>query len=286
MKQRTGTAALIARGGYLWTRFVAHDEGPHSQAAHDSAARERFLCQAADMVVGTTPDMVEDLSWRYGLDPLHTAVIPNYVLVDEMPRGAAGRTPGLLLYAGQLVARKRVDVLVQALALITPEVREAIRFEIIGDGPERAALERLAASLKVPVVFRSRVPHHDLLARMRECELYIQASELEGHPKTVLEAMASGAAVVVADAPGLGDAVTHGVTGLRVTPDARSFAHAIEELLNDQEWRDMMGSAAAQATRSSLGLDTILPMEVAVHRRALEQARRRAAMGEGEARVA
>ena len=70
-----------------------------------------------------------------------------------------------------------------------------------------------------------------------------QASALEGHPKTVIEAMALGAAVVVADAPGLGEVVTHGVTGLRVEAQPGPIADAIGFLL-DEPWREQMGHGA------------------------------------------
>jgi glycosyltransferase involved in cell wall biosynthesis len=268
-------AALIARGGYLWTRFVAHDHGPHSQAAVEAAARERTLCLAADAVVGTTDEMVADLAWRYGLDPVCTAVIPNYALTDREPVCAHDREKGYLLYAGQLIPRKRVSILIEAINLLADNVREGLNFEIIGDGVERANLEALAKKLNVPVTFANRVPHDQLLVKMRSCTLYLQASELEGHPKTVLEAMAAGAVPVVADAPGM-EVVQHGVCGLRLGPEPRLFAHAITELLADADWRSSLGATAASTTRAAYSLSRILQQEVAVHQRALDRARRAA----------
>jgi hypothetical protein len=267
------TAALIARGGYLWTRFVAHEHGPHSQAAVDAAARERVLCTAADEVVGTTDEMVQDLAWRYGLDPMRTAVVPNYVLTDYDPVPADQREKGYLLYAGQLIPRKRVSMLIEAMSMIPAETRERLRLEIVGDGVERGRLEGLAAELKAPVTFTSRVPHEKLLEKMRRCAVYLQASELEGHPKTILEAMAMGAVVVAAEAPGM-EVIHHGLSGLRLAADARVFAHAVSELLADEDWRQALGTAAANAVRGAYSLPAIMQQEITVHRRALEAARR------------
>lgn len=262
-------AALIARGGYLWTRFVAYEHGPHSAQADAAAARERVICQAADVVVGTTRDMVDDLAWRYHLDPTRCAVIPNYVLAESDPVAASERDPGLLLYAGQLVPRKRVDVLIQAVASLPDAASRGIRLEIVGDGPSRRGLEALAEELKAPVKFASRVPHRQLLERMAKAAIYVQASELEGHPKTVIEAMSAGTPVLVAKSPGLMDVVTHGMNGLRVdaTPDA--FGTAIDELLRDEEWRDTLGAAAARTIRRESALPTILNREREMHRLAL-----------------
>lgn len=260
---------LIARGGYLWSRFVAYEHGPESLRARECARREETLCRHADMVVGTTDEMVQDLSWRYGLDPLQTAMIPNYVLTDRPASESCERERGLLLYAGQLVARKRVDVLIRALAQMSPELRSRLRLEIYGSGPDERRLKLLAQELAAPVHFRPRILHDELLARMGACLIYLQASELEGHPKTVIEAMAAGAPVVVADAPGLGSVVQHGVTGLRCSPEPDQFRHAIEELLSDEDWRDALGSAASASVRAMYGLPKILTQEVAAHRKAL-----------------
>jgi glycosyltransferase involved in cell wall biosynthesis len=273
LRRHGKTAALIARGGYLWTRFVAHEHGPHSQLAIDAAAREKHLCTAADAVVGTTDDMVADLAWRYGLDPTRTAVIPNYVITDGSPVNACERERALLLYAGQLIPRKRVHILIEAVGQLAAEDRAKLRLEIVGDGPERTNLEDLAKQLNAPVTFHSRVPHEQLLEKMRRCTMYVQASELEGHPKTVLEAMAAGTAVVTADAPGM-DVVNHGVNGLRLSPEPRLFAHAISELLGDEEWRQGLGTAAANTVRGAFGLPAILQQEVTTHRRALDSARK------------
>lgn len=262
------TTALIARGGYLWTRFVAYEHGPHSPQADDAAAREAVVCQAADMVVGTTQDMINDLAWRYHLDPSRCRVIPNYVLAEGDPRPSTEREPGTILYAGQLVARKRVDVLIRAAAMIAGGGSK-VRLDIYGDGPARRSLEALARELAAPVTFSGRIPHRDLLDRMGRCMIYAQASELEGHPKTVLEAMAAGTPVLVANSPGLMDVVTHGMNGLRLEPNADAFANAIEELLRDEEWRDTLGAAGARSIRAECGLPVVLEAERSLHRAAL-----------------
>lgn len=260
---------LIARGGYLWSRFVTYEHGPHSEAAQDASARERQLCTAADMVVGTTDDMVDDLAWRYALNPGQTRVIPNYVLADGMVVPSDGREKSTVLYAGQLVARKRVDVLIEAVA--SEELRDRVKLKIVGEGREEPRLRELARKLGAPAEFCARVPHRELLTLMESCTIYAQASELEGHPKTVLEAMAAGAPVLVASSPGLAEVIDHGSSGLRVPPTAEAFALAINDLLPDAEWRDLLGATAARVVRARFGLPTVLREEIEVHRVALSR---------------
>lgn len=267
---------FIARGGGLWTRFVAYEHGPQSPKALSAAAKERVLCQAADLVVGTTSDMVEDLAWRYGLDPQRCVVVPNYVVTSAEPVAVEDREPGRVLYAGQLTRRKRVDLLVRAFGQLPEESKGLARLEVHGLGPELEALTALASEVGANVTFCGRVPHARLLQRMGRCAIYAQAAELEGHPKAVLEAMATGAAVLVAKSPGLGEVVTHGMNGLRVDADPAAFAVAIDELLRDPEWRGVLGHAAARSIRQQFAVASVMPLEVEAHRRALARGTRTA----------
>lgn len=264
--------ALVARGGYLWSRFVAREQGADSTAALDAGVTERELCKAADLVVGTTHEMIEDLAWRYGLDDAGTRLVPNYVLTDAPFRESTERQSGLILYAGQLTVRKRVDLLIEAIANLPENLREPVTFRVIGSGPEEGRLKALAAAKGIRAEFLPRLGHRELLEQMSRCAIYAQASSLEGHPKTVLEAMATGASVVVAESPGLGSVVQNGVTGLRVTGEADAFTHAIGALLSDDDWRGILGSAASRIVRETLGLDVIIDQEIAAHRVALQRA--------------
>jgi len=262
--------ALVARGGYLWSRMAAYQHGNESRQAREAGETEAVLCEHADMVVGTTSGMIDDLAWRYGLGRERTRVISNYTVVpSNVAKPVDERTPGLLLFAGELTRRKRVDVLIDAVAMLDEEGRRGVTLEIVGDGPEMESLSEQAHRLGAPVIFRGRLPHAELNKRMGECTLYLQASEMEGHPKTVLEAMAAGAAVVVANTPGQGETVAHGVTGLRVALDAEAFSRAIVELSNDPDWRDVLGAGAARAAQAGMSLGVIAPMEIESHEAAL-----------------
>lgn len=264
---------LIARGGFLWSRFVALEMGSAGHiAAVNAREEERSLCQAADLVVGTSPAMVGDLEWLVGLDPRRTRLIPNYVLADLPVRMPDERDPAMVLYAGQLVTRKRVQILIEAVATVQRGgLREAV-LHVIGDGPEEGRLRELAKRMGIQAVFESRVPHEALLDRMSRCAVYAQASAYEGHPKTVIEAMATGAAVVVADSPGQGRVVQHGVTGLAMPPEPDAFARAIEGLLDDSAWREALGMAASTHVLMSYGLPTIVQREIEAHQTALVRA--------------
>lgn len=265
---------LVARGGYLWSRFVALRHGSESREALDAGAAEGLLCRAADVVVGTTGKMVEDLAWRYGVPMARCRTIPNYVMDSAPVRRVSDRERDTILCAGQLCERKGQDVLIRALAMIAERGEKPPRLEVIGEGPSEQEFRALATALNAPVDFLGPYEHGALLDRMSRCALFVQASSYEGHPKTILEAMATGAAVVVADAPGTSGVVEHGLTGIRVQRTPEAFAHVIEGLMEDPEWRDALGQRAAERTRAEFGLGAILPLECTAHREALARAGR------------
>lgn len=259
---------LIARGGYLWSRFEAEAHGPGSIVAAEVTSRESDLCRGSQLVVGTTETMLEDLAWRYGLDPRCLRLVPNYVLQDGPDVPNDERETQTVLVAGQLVERKRVEVVIRAVAEVN--MHSPCTLEVVGDGPLADELHTLAANLGLEVNFVPSLPHHALLERMARCSVFVQMSWREGHPKTVLEAMAAGAAVVVADAPGLSDQVTHGLTGLVVGAEPGALAHTLEPLLNDREWREALGTAARAKVRQLCALDAVVTLELEIARQALE----------------
>ncbi len=282
-KVRTG---LLARAGYHWSRNVGRQEGFTSPAVVEAASQEGELCRGADAIAVTTSTIAEDVCWRYSVPPTRLRVVPNYVLdADDVPPNHL-RDPNLILVAGRLHPLKRVDVVIRALATVPRLDGSASRrvpsLIIVGDGPDRAALERLARELNVPADFRGRLPHHDLLALMSRCALFVQLSQYEGHPKTVLEAMGAGAPVLVADTHGLRDAVLHARTGMTVPLDPEEpttsaaaitrVADAIDALLADAPLRDRLSRAAAAHVRSTLSVTAVLPVEIAAHRAALDAA--------------
>lgn len=282
--ERSGVdAALVARGGYLWTRFVAHELGAESREFAECASRERELVRRADVVVGTSRSMLEDLAWRDGLAAEKLRLIPNYVLAgDGTGAQARAREHGLLLYAGQLSRRKRVDLLIDATAMLAHSGRR-VMLEIRGEGPERASLERRARETGAPVWFGARIPHRELLDRMRTCWTYVQASSLEGHPKTLLEAMSVGTAVVASEAPGVSDCegVERDRTAVLAPPDAGSMAGAIARVLDDAAFAARLGERARACVRERCSLDAVTELELEAHALAIHRsgARRGAARG-------
>ncbi len=183
-------------------------------------------------------------------------IIPYAV---EMPAETpAADTPALpaaatILFVGRLVERKGVGYLIDAMGLL-PETINA-RLVIIGDGPDRPALEaRARASARAPAIaFRGWVTPgelHDAYASATAFALPAVVDErgdTEGLGMVLLEAMSYHVPVVTTALGGITDIVEHEVTGLLVPPnDAASLAGALARLIDDRALTARLGEAGRQ----------------------------------------
>jgi len=250
---------LCARCGYHWSWTMSREHGTGSAEFAQARFIEGELCRAADVIVGTTPKIISDLAFQHALPRERVRLVPNFLITEQPAPPFATRTPGLIVTAGRLAREKRIDLLLRALAELPDRHRSSAQLIIVGSGPEEASLRALADQLRLNTQFGNRLPHHELLTLMGQANIYAQLSEYEGHPKTVLEAMAMGAPTLVCDAPGMTDHVADRQTGRVVPASVESVARGLSELLDNPESAASMGALGARHVRDALALDTIFP---------------------------
>ena len=189
-----------------------------------------FIFQRLDLVLALSDAERRQLSDIYpSRAPIFRTVTNPYV-TEEMLTGfvAPSSASPRLITAGRMVAQKRFDVLIQALAL----VRGDARLTILGDGPLRHSLEALARSLGI--ADRVDTPGYgDVLPRLRQADLFVLSSDYEGLPAVVLEALASGVPVVTSDSFLAAREMLEGAPGCAVVPirDPDALAAAIDRSL-------------------------------------------------------
>ncbi|MBX3388322.1 MAG: glycosyltransferase [Phycisphaeraceae bacterium] len=266
--------ALVARGASIPSRFLAHDPGGDSREASDAAALESRLLRCCDLVIGTTESMVDDLCWRNSLNAMRSAVVPGHVLTPRELTEVT-RAKNHILYCGPLISRKRVDILLRAVSMLPDPLCREVTIEIVGEGDQGQALRGLASELGVNAIFQGWISHARVLESMSKCTLYVDASALENQPRALLDAMSTGAPIVVADIRGLRDLVQTGVTGIRVQPEPEAFAQTIEGLLQDEDWRQTLGAGAARFIHSQLTIEHVAPRHLVAHSLAHASARAR-----------
>ena len=143
-------------------------------------------------------------------------------------RRALGVSGPLLVTAGWLIPRKGQALAIDALARL-PDAT----LLIVGDGPDRAALEQRARRLGLAsrVRFLGSVPHGELPALLAAADVVVQPSEAEGLANVWVEAVACGTPVVTTDVGGARDVIDRPEAGRLVARDAAAIAAAVRDLL-------------------------------------------------------
>ncbi len=169
----------------------------------------------------------------------------------------------LLLSVGRLRAKKGLDTLVDACALLQARA-VPFRCEIVGYGEEQPALQaRIAGQgLAGRVVLVGKLAREQVIERYAQAALYVQPSRIaadgdrDGIPNVLLEAMAMALPVVASAVSGIPELVQHGHNGLLVPPDdAPALADAMQLLLADRQAGHTLGQAARQTVTAGFDND-------------------------------
>jgi glycosyltransferase involved in cell wall biosynthesis len=211
------------------------------------ATRTAALRRARCIVVPSA--YLRQIAIGWGLDPSRVDVVPNPAPeVPEHPtRDEARATLGIdgfaLGVAGRLTAQKALGDTLEALARV-PDVA----LLVLGDGPERAELERRAGELGLAdrVRFLGAGTRDDVIALFRAVDAALLTSAWENLPHTLLEALATGTPVIATAVGGIPEVVRDEENGLLVPPrDIAAIASAIDRLVHDDALRASLAAAAA-----------------------------------------
>ncbi len=189
------------------------------------------LARAAAEALGGTPDVP--------LTPMPLAPVAPAAGAT----GGAGRRGAI--FVGRLTRQKRVGDLLEALAVLARR-GERMELAVVGDGPERAALERRAAApdLAGSVTFTGAVPPERVAGHLAGRRVFALPSVDEGLGLVVAEALAAGVPVVAARSGGIPDLMTDPDAGVLVPPgDVTALADALARVASDARYLAGAGRA-------------------------------------------
>ncbi|HET7869737.1 MAG TPA: glycosyltransferase family 4 protein [Actinomycetota bacterium] len=248
-----GTPYLVAAHGFdYWLSLMP---GAHAGLAYmtSRAARVPVMCSAfvARVVRTAVRDGVPVSVMYPGADV--EAFRPGLATDRVLERhGLAGRP--VVTCVSRLVARKGQDVLIRAMPLVRRRVPDAALL-IVGDGPYRSTLERMAA-LAPPgtIAFAGQVSEADLPTYYAAgdvfampCRTRLGGLEVEGWGNVFIEAAACGRPIVVGNSGGAPESVVDGETGVVVDGgNVEQVADAVSRLLEDPALAERMGKAGRE----------------------------------------
>jgi glycosyltransferase involved in cell wall biosynthesis len=251
--------------GFWEDTWLSRHAGTRDLKLSDRYLRTRALethcMESADLVVTLGEAMRDEILDR-GVDPDKVIIVPNGVseeflrpLPDDQGRlrASLGIQPGehVVGLVSSLVAHEGIGTLLEAVKILGDRGIRT-RALIVGDGPERPALQRQAQALGIDAIFPGRVP----MSQVRAYHAVLDAFVVPRTPDRVcqlvtplkpVEAMASGLPVVVSAVKALSEIVNDKVTGLLSPPlDAAALADALAALLDSPELRRELGANARE----------------------------------------
>ena len=241
----------LARGRRGPRTLIMEQNDPFIDRRRSWNRRFGWTFRRADAVVVHTDALAAEVR-RVGWYPREVVVLPNALDPDVPTTAPLDDRPPVVCAIGRLVPQKGFDDLLDAFAhlAVAPTAIGSDGFEgwslcIVGDGPERVALERRAAASGIAERVRFVGLHPEPWTFAEAAAIFVLSSRHEGFGNVILEAMAAGCAVIVSDCRfGPPEIVRHDVDGLVYpTGDVAALAEAIGTLVHDPGRRRHLAEA-------------------------------------------
>jgi len=168
-----------------------------------------------------------------------------------------------VLFVGRFSREKNISLLFAALE------NTGIGIDLVGDGEQKLELIDIAKENNIDANFLGKFPNNSMPEIYNRYPVYILCSQYEGNPKTLLEAMACGSAVIGTNVSGIRDIISNDVNGLLVSEDSSDISNAIKKLLADESLRCKLGANARKAIMDNNSIEHYLNKEYDLYRRLL-----------------
>ncbi|WP_253739120.1 glycosyltransferase family 4 protein [Halohasta salina] len=216
-------------------------------------AIERTTLRLADTVIPISEYIasdIRDIGRTRGLE-----VVENGVDFDRLQEIPSADTDWDVIYIGRLSEHKNVDLLLEAVDIVSERLDSNLSCGIIGDGPEREQLEAYARKLDVDdiVEFLGFVESdEDVIGNIKAASVFVLPSIREGFPNTILEANACGVPSIIVDHAENGSTavVEDGVTGFITDVSSEDIADRLVDCLSDDALLADLSSEATEYGRA------------------------------------
>ncbi len=274
-ERRIDAVVTVGTGGdkMFWGRLAAWRAGVpvvlsalHSTGLPDHVERpNRLLARWTDGFIAVAESHGQYLAQAEGCPADKVFVVPNGVDVevftpqppDEPLRHALGlhEDHSVAIIVAALRPEKNHELFLRAAAQVRDSNPRA-RFLIVGDGPCRAELEALAASLQLHEVVQFLGVRSDVAGLLSLSNVAVLTSKMEANPVSLLEAMATATPVVATRVGSVPESVLDGQCGFLVPPDdIEALAKRIEVLFADCELAQGLGQQAREHVVANWSLD-------------------------------
>lgn len=247
---------LIVRTGFELYRFTCQQKSGRWRRGFVRFISALTYRMADRIYLATTEDR-DFVVQTFHISTTKIALRPNWIDTDRFKPLPVPEEENAILFVGRLTTQKNIPLLIAAVEG-TP-----FRLDIIGDGDLRVELEEHARAHNAPVRFLGNIPNDRLPDIYNRYPVFVLPSLYEGNPKTLLEAMACGRAVVGTDAEGIRALVRDGENGLLCEFSPDSLRSAMTSLFSAPDLRHKLGDNARRRIEQTHRLETLVARECA-----------------------
>jgi glycosyltransferase involved in cell wall biosynthesis len=235
------------------------------------APLERLAIPMTHWFVAVSKEVHETAVQRGRIPAGRSSVIPNGVDIARFEMNGSTPPETNLVCVARLSPEKRHDLLLDALRRLS-ELNLRPILTLAGDGPSRLAVEARIREFGLSGQVRLLGMRKDIPEVLNSAEIFVLASDTEGLPITIIEAMAAGKPVVATRVGGVPDVVLDGDTGILVPPnDVERLARALERVLRDDAMRREMGEAGRRIARERFDIIQTVQSYEALYARLLQR---------------
>lgn len=251
-------------------RLVHSEHGRTFPESRLRASVQRLLLKGTDYAFAVSRKLRADIEAHIGVPTGVFDVVYNGVDLKRFARQEDASSPTGdvvdIVSVGRLVAVKNYDLLLQALALIPPDLKW--RYLCVGDGPERGVLQELSARLQLGDRITFLGHREDVDSILRGADVFVLPSISEGMSNTLLEAMAAGVAAIASDVGGNSEIISDGSTGLLFpSGDTRKLASVLTSLVGDRAFRQSLARAGRLHVESEFDISSMIQRYASAYRR-------------------
>lgn len=219
------------RTGYTNTLFYERMNGKRDWNFKKFAKLEKLLYEKCDIASVTSRHDKDYVCESYGIARDKITVLTNYVETKKFyDRDAACRNERII-FVGRLSEQKNLFHTIEAVK------NAGMGMDLYGQGDLKSSLQEFAAKIGADAIFKGSVANDKLPEILNTYKYYILASDYEGMPKTLLEAMACGNLCIGTNVEGIREVIVDGENGyLADEPTVSSIQNAIERAAEDKDY--------------------------------------------------
>ena len=212
--------------------------------------------QLADRIHVATLNDKKLIGERFRVPERKIHVQPNWVDTEAFaPSSDESKRPKHVLFVGRFSEEKNLSLLIDAIS------GTDLMITIVGSGNDEKIIQEKIDREGIEAEIKNRVPNHRMPTLYRQCSIYVICSWYEGNPKSLLEAMACGCAVIGTNVRGVREIIEHGKTGILVDQDVFALRQAMLDLINNRNLCLKLGKAARKWVVQKHSLDAAVEAE-------------------------